>query len=264
MQVSALDAYFRVFSEGAEDAKFRQRALDVQRRVLEALRDTKPNELDVPKPGKNIASVNVGEVLGDPDLMDLELWFVMRDSSIPASRRAIFIGSKTRDEKRIEIYVDVPPNVQADMTSDVWKRIISKNGVKVFERTKEYFWHEFVHYMDFKRMSPTSRAKSFGKASKLGGGANPTKYFRDPVEFNAFVQQGLSRVEDHLKDARTKADAEKLIGKSVNDFYKLMLSVLTPGFAKNLDDRFKNKLKKRVAQMWTDTMNRFDGGKQNV
>ena len=257
--MNVLDKYFQIFREGSEDQKFRQRALDVFKRVLEDLRTLKTTDLDTPKAGKNIVSLKVGETLDDADLDDLHIWFVMRDDSIPVNRRAMFVGSSKTDYRRIEIYVDVPSTMVPRMTPEIWKRVIAKNGAKVFERVQEIFWHEFVHYMDFKRMHPVSRSKAFGKTKNLKGVADPGKYFNDPIELNAFIQQGLGRVQNHLANAGSKEEVEKVIGKSPNDFYRLMLKVLSPGFAKNLTDRNKNKLKKRVAQMWTDTMKRFGG-----
>lgn len=262
--MSALDEYFDIFREGADDAKYRQRALDTGRKLAAALGKLKPTDLDFPKAGKTITSVDLGELLKDPELEDLQVWFVARDENENASRRGVFVNKVKSGAKRIELYYDIPHDAMAKVTPDVWKSIVLKKAPQMFDQLNEIFWHEFVHYMDMKRMGPSSQRAAFAKVNALGGVSNPKKYFNDPVEYNAFVQQGLTRVEDHLSKVGSWVDAQKLIGKNPTEFYRLVLRVLSPGMKQVLDDKFKNKLKKRVAQMWNDTMRRFNGGGKNV
>jgi hypothetical protein len=261
--MSVIDNYFNIFREGADDAKYRQRALDTSRKLEAALKHIKASDLEFPKPGQQIVSLNLGEFLKDPELNDLDLFFVARDESENATRRGAFLNKVKSGGKRIELYVDVPDLVM-NLAPEKWKNIVVTNASKILDRSKDIFWHEFVHYMDMKRMSPASQKASFKKTAALGGTKNPGAYFNDPVEFNAFTQQGLTRVEDHLSKLGSKAEVQKLIGKDANEFYKLVLKVLSPGMKQNLNDKFKNKLKKRVAQMWDHTMARFEGDKKNV
>lgn len=255
--VSILDSYFKIF-EGADDQKFRKQGLEVSSKLQKALQNIKPTDLDKPKPGTNVVSVNVGELLKNDELKDLNLWFQARSDSSGQTVRGGFLSSPSKGTSRIVLFVDVPEDVVSKLTDDVWAKIISKQGATVLSRSEEIFWHEFIHYMDYKRMSPDSRKKAFQRAGALGGkNKNVSKYYNNPVETNAFIQQGLSRIENHLSAAKDKGAVQKLIGTSANDFYKRVTKVLSPGVFKNMDDKNKAKLKKRVAQMWNDVMKRF-------
>lgn len=261
--MSILDRYFQIFTEGANDQQFRQRAIDVGRRVQVALRNIPTAKLGVSKgPEKNVV-VNVGELLDDPELGDLDIHFVKKiepgtTTTKKLDRRAQFKGgTKSDPNRRIEIYVELPAAIINKLTPEKWKGLVALHGEKIMDRAKELFWHEFIHYMDHKRIHPEDPKKRSQVFKQKG--TDPKSYFNNPLELNAFIQQGLSRVENHLTSVGSRAEAEKIIGKSADEFYKTMLKLLSPGFAKNLNDQNKNKLKKRVAQMWTDTMKRFGG-----
>jgi len=261
--MSILDQYFQIFSEGASDQQFRQRAIDIGRRVQVALRNIPVAKLGVSKgPEKNIV-VNIGELLTDPELTDLDIHFVKKVENVEAGkknldRRAQFKGGTVSSpNKRIEIYVELPPDVVSKLTPEKWKGLVASHGEKIMDRAKELFWHEFIHYMDYNRIHPQDPKRRSQVFKKKGD--DKKSYFNNPLELNAFIQQGLSRVENHLTSVGSRAEVMKVIGKSADEFYKTMLKLLSPGFAKNLTDQNKNKLKKRVAQMWTDTMKRFGG-----
>jgi len=256
MHVSIIDSYYKIFSEGANDSKFRQMAMDTYRKALDSLSRISSADLMFPKAGKPIVSVNIGELLDDNALEDLDLWFIARDSSEEKNDAGRFVVPTAKGKRRIELYVDVPEDAfKRASEPNVWRGIVVKNAAKVLKRAKEVFWHEFIHYMDFSRMGKDSQGKAFsGKTRK-----DPKKYYNDPVETNAFIQQGLMRIEDHLTGMTDRSAVENLIGKSPNDFYNLVLKVISRSAIKNMNDNNKNKLKKRVARMWNDTMGRLGG-----
>lgn len=282
--MSILDRYFGLFSEGADDAKHRARALDVYERTLEALKHIKPSDLGIPSSREKNVSVDLGELLDEPELSDLELWFTpwtKHGEGKTGGKDGEFGHTKNKYVKYVRLFVMLGKDVDAnELTAraknipiEKWKDLIARNASKILQRSKQAFWHEFIHYIDYNRVHPDSRPGAFQKKNQLGNlkshdpvdiEKKKAKYYNDPIEFNAFVQQGLSQIENHLRSIKSKADAQKLVGKSANEFYTLVLKVLTPSFVKYMDEKFKAKLKKRVAQMYQEIMQKFDGGSTNV
>lgn len=253
-----LDMYFGIFSEGADDAKHRATALDVERRLSAALQGIKESDVRVIKAAAPTAAVDIGELVDDYRI-DVELHFVARKESKGSGKRGSFTGS------RIILYVDVPSEAFEKITPEIWKKIVVKNASSVLERSREIFWHEFIHYLDSERIDPSSRQDVISKAADAGSGTkkDPVKYFNNPIEFNAFLQAGLTRVEDHLTKVGSWDEAQKLMGGSADEFYKIVMKVIPPQMRKFMNDKYRNKAKKRIAQMWVTVKSRY-GGKKNV
>lgn len=254
--MNVLDGYFSIFNEGSNDAKLRQQALDVFKRSQEALRNIRPDMVNIPEAGKSIASVNLGDVLGDSDLKDLDLRFIKGETD--RLRGALKVKGK---KASLDIQVSIQPGPSksgtGDITPDQWKAVMVKNAHRVLERAREVFFHEFVHYQDWKRMGKKTKVLSKTPGMKTHGAQ---AYYSSPLEFNAFLQQGLSNIEHYL-DGKGPADIKKTIGNSADEFYRRVLKVLMPGFAKNLTPKYQAKLKKRVAQMWNDIKSGTNGDK---
>jgi hypothetical protein len=240
-----LDEYFKLL-EGADDAKFRARSIDVHNKLTKALTVDK-SKIDV--------VVNVGILLDDMSMDDLSIEFARRSENEKSKSDAKFVTNINKKEKKIVLFIDVPSKV-AEMSDGQWRKILQKgdNVAKIMERTKGLFYHEFVHYMDFARAPGTKKAFANFTSRKRSGTTSKKDYFNDPLESNAIIQQGLTQIEDYLNKV-TKNKALKIIGKSPDEFYKLVLDLI-PGH-KHFNEKYKSKLKKRTASMWTDVMNRF-------
>lgn len=256
--MNILDSYFGIF-EGAEDSKHRQVALDLYKKLLERFRTIKDADLKTPKPAEPYVSMNVGELLNDPEYDDLDLAFIATKETSKEAVNGKMSARVKGQNSLMSLYVGVPEVTLPRIKTPEWKKIMKKNIHVVFSRMREIFWHEFIHYADLKRMSPKSQKGAFAKsvkASREGGG----KYYSDPLEYNAFVQQGLIKIDDFLlSGVKDKAEATRLLGGSPTKFYQMVLKVIPYQMQKAMTDDYKNKLKKRVAQMWMDTMSRLGG-----
>jgi hypothetical protein len=240
-----LDEYFMLF-EGADDAKYRQRAIDVHGKITKALVTDKSKVSNV---------VNVGDLLDDDSMKDLSVEFVRRAEDEKSKSDAKFVTNVNKKEKKIVLFVEVPAKA-ANMSDDEWRKVLQKgsNIAKIMERTNGLFYHEFVHYMDFERAPGTKKAFVDFTNKKRSGSTTKADYFNDPLESNAIIQQGLTQIEDYLTTV-SKDKALKVIGKSPDDFFKLVLDLI-PG-NKHFTDKYKNKLKKRTASMWVDVMKKL-------
>jgi hypothetical protein len=253
--IPVLDRYFKIF-EGADDSKFRSIALDIYKKTLEALKGDGRRRLTKSKAGKPITTVNLGELLKNPELDNLEMWFIAKPPVTGTKTFGRFIpGSSTRPN-RIELNVYAKSDLP---TPEKFHQVLADGGaVKVLESAREVFWHEFVHFMDSERIGP-EKMKDLAKSSSSKAKTRDVKgYYNDPLEYNAFVQQGLTKI-DHFLQGKTPEQAKSLIGKDANEFYKLVLQVIPSDMRRVMTDTYKQKLKKRVAQMWSDLTRSNDG-----
>ncbi len=255
--MSVFDKYFGIFTERTNDQVMRQRAQDVFQATLEGLRSVKASEMKARTNGDVGVILNLAQLLGDESLKNLDLAITVASEKnqkmASGGQRTASFRSYPSGRGMIEILVFLPPEAQKIVTQASWPGVVVKQGAKIFERTKESFIHEFIHYMDWSRVHPDKRKAVMGKDL-----STPEKYYNNPLETNAYLQQGLSRVDDHLRGMSSRAEAQNLIGKSPDEFYRIMLKVLNPGIGKYMNAQNKNKLKKRLAGMWSDTMERFD------
>lgn len=242
--MSVLDEYFGIFSEGANDAAYRKQAQDMLSNVQAALRT--PKGVAAMEEHGDSLTVNLGELLGNQALEELDLSFVKED---PTKRTGSF---KIKPIPTIEL------NVGADAGD------LKKQAPAILQRMRDTFVHEFVHFLDFTRMGARG-PKVFGQqaaAQKGGEEAERNKrYVNSPMEFNAFFQQGIGNIENYLKslppESRLKV-ATKIIGSTPNEFMKRIsdLPWFRDQFLKNLNDKNKTKFMKRIAQAHTEIMKR--------
>lgn len=256
--MSILDTYFNLL-EGADDQKFRTLASNTFKGLLKAFGSVNPSDLKLPKAGKPVVSVNLGELLKKKQFKNLELWIMAVEDVKGVATRGRFFMSLGGKPARIELYVSAPKNVLDVLTPESWKQVVQKKIVQILPRMQDVFTHEFIHYLDIGRMNPDTREKAVDKSIMAAQSGEDSKYYTDPLEYNAFLQQGLTKIQNYIGNTKSKAKVERVIGKTPTEFYNLVLKVIPPEMKKNMNDVYKNKLKKRVAQMWTDTMGRFNG-----
>lgn len=269
--MSVLDQYFSLLTEGQDDAKFRQRAQDAFQKLLQVLPSKKDSWEQGAERGTRIdAKLRLGEVLDDKDMGDLVLTL-----SLERGHMSHYGGFRQKPEPTLEFFVD-PESLgmkswQArELKADSWKKLVQEKGSEILRKIGTTFVHEFVHYMDWKRMG--SRAGDvFTKTADSQRSSDKDEYERNidyhnsPLEFNAFFQEGIANLEAYLKglppDQRMKT-AEKLLGKSPDEFYRRVKAAaeerssdfFKAGFVSNLMSKNQAKFKKRIAQAWNDVM----------
>lgn len=269
--MSVLDQYFSLLTEGPNDAKFRKRAQDVFQKLLQVLPSKKNDWYAGAERGTRIdAKLHLGEVLGDQELGDLNLTL-----SLERGHMSHYGGFRQKPEPTIEFFVE-PEDIglkqwQArELKPDSWKKLVQDRGAEILKGVQTTFIHEFIHYMDWKRMGDRADAVFTKTADSQRSGDKDEferniDYHNSPLEFNAFFQEGVANIENYIRnlpgDQRLKA-AEKLLGKSPNEFYQRVVqaaeeragSHFKPGFVTNLLTKNQAKFKKRIAQAWTDIM----------
>lgn len=126
--------------------------------------------------------------------------------------------------------------------------VVSENP----EFIRDAFVHEYVHYMDWKRMGHQSWSE-MNKRQKSRKEEYPTEqgqlrsYYQEPIEQNAFFQQAA----ESFSSAMTPERAEKL---GIDAFYRLFVKHLqnSVGSIDVYRERQIPNLKKRVAQLYND------------
>lgn len=252
--MSVLEKYFAIF-EGESDAGFRQRAQTALKAIQAALkRGAKPDVFTGPAP---VASFDLGQLLKDPDMKTSRLEFVPGQKS----REAAFVP----ETQTLRFFVDTRKLFQVDpseLNPESWKTLVTKYGSDILGRMEQAFIHEFIHYMDWKRIHPDDekkRSKVFSSvpSSKTGGDA---AYFNNPLELNAHIQASLSKIETYLA-SQPPEKVKKILGGSADSFYKNVTAAMPKRMLKSLDDKSINKLKKRIAQAYQDITKKQQGEK---
>lgn len=111
---------------------------------------------------------------------------------------------------------------------------------------KDSFIHEFIHYLDFKRS---------GYSSKVINLKNYNDYYNDAGEFNAYYQESVNFIINLLENEETNVHFKKKF-KNFNDFYSWMISnVFDKDFVKNLNEKYKKKLKNRIYNVYDKFFN---------
>lgn len=86
------------------------------------------------------------------------------------------------------------------------------------QKARGTFIHEFVHLLDSERIPPAAWVKAAERSE-----FNQASYFRSPLEWNAFFQDGWSKVDAHMR--KLKADEfEEVIEQGWRDFLSVNLS----------------------------------------
>jgi len=269
---------FFALREGAKDAEFRAMAdasHDLVSKKLKAgtIKPTfEDGFFDEIPPWTNTDNKNSFYVVYDlsslgPKHEGLELAFgITSDKRVPGGQFSFSTSKKKeritlthydKEKKYIPSYEEgLPKDFQSDSARkglDRWKKSIVSGGAGKFlddNSVREAYVHEFIHHLDKARISKKGWA---AQASKSGSGG-ALNYFNNPLETNAFTQMGLSSMANHLKNVKTRAGANMLMGGSSQGFAKIALKHMAPEFVKNLSTANRKKLLKRIYQLYTDTM----------
>lgn len=106
--------------------------------------------------------------------------------------------------------------------------------------------HELVHYLDRKRINP--RGSSGKKHIKPKGSSDDghEAYFNSPLEFNAYFQQGLHEIMNHIMHAKSRrADMEQIM-RNYTNFRAAYISDFDRGFRDYMTDETKRRFEKRL------------------
>jgi hypothetical protein len=144
----------------------------------------------------------------------------------------------------IQIFIDSPDKINKNKRKyNAW---FAKNLLTFLlnPKIKEYYIHEFIHVMDFRRLDPlylknralTARQRENG----LDGKKNFDLYVNNPLELNAYFYQGLMSLI-HAKEENTK---------NPHKFVKRFMRHLPKVFRKNMNEKSEKKVIKRAYKLW--------------
>jgi hypothetical protein len=105
-----------------------------------------------------------------------------------------------------------------------------------------YLVHEVTHYFDYKR-----RKGPRTKSPKTQSGT--TAYYNDPLEFNAFFQQGVHTVLASLKTMRPSREFFTHF-ETYDNFYATFKMDFDESFRANLTPEMRKKFDVRVYKLW--------------
>lgn len=109
---------------------------------------------------------------------------------------------------------------------------------------KNSFIHEFIHYLDFKR--------SKGYKPNFNDKTTISDYYNSPTEYNAYYQEAANYIVNIFKDDNILSKFKEKFN-NFETFYKWMVeNVFDKDYIKNLNDKNKTKLKKRVYNIYSD------------
>jgi len=100
------------------------------------------------------------------------------------------------------------------------------------------FIHEFIHYQDEKKYTDDHFKN---KSIEAGQKGDFKTYVNSPHEFNAYYQQGLSEIDDVLTQ-------ENLY--TYKKFYDWAVPFFDSTFIKNINEKYKRKFHKRLADYY--------------
>ena len=138
---------------------------------------------------------------------------------------------------------------------DIWNE--AKNSFLDEHKIKEFFIHEFIHYLDQKR----SKESSIKNTSKFWGDQQYEKYFNDPSEFNAYFQSGSKKIEDFFDRDKRYIKLWYLI-ENYHKFEDFILQhyreyFYGEGFLENINEKYKRKFLQRLYQLWIFLKNKY-------
>ena len=247
--MTILDQLTTLIVEGAADAHHRMLARDAFRDISKALKSGRPVRW-IRQPGPHAAlSVNVGELLGAPELENLTLTF----ANTPGKPNAVL---RTKGSHKADIVLDVKVHdrktgkLHGDIPIERWEPSVKKLSAEMLERKKDEFIHEFIHFLDWIRIG--DRAPGVIRKTDR---STPGGYYNSPLEQNAFIQQGLSAIESYL-DGKDAKEIKSIIGSSSTEFLQIVMKVLPKEFTTHMNADTKRRLAKRVAQAYNDITNK--------
>lgn len=108
---------------------------------------------------------------------------------------------------------------------------------------KDSFIHEFIHYLDFKR--------SKGYTPNFNEKTTISDYYNSPTEYNAYYQEAANYIVNLFKDDNILSKFKEKY-TNFETFYKWMVeNVFEKDYIKNLNDKNKKKLKKRIYNIYS-------------
>lgn len=121
---------------------------------------------------------------------------------------------------------------------------IKHENQKPYERIfKESFLHEFIHYLDYLR----SRYKNVYNSENI------KSYYNNPREFNAYYHEGGSFMSDFFKKNPQMIEKFKEKYPNFNLFFDwAMKNIFDKDFIKHINSVNKNKLKKRLYNLYSE------------
>lgn len=200
-----------------------------------------------------IAWLNLKDLLREEALGDLLLVFrLQQGGQEPTTRRAraTFKSSiKTGGKNTISIILRLKEEEGRQITLDMWKKFVEAKGLKLFEDAQYTFIHEFIHFLDHLRVSDPEVLRTGSLSAGTASQADDDKYYNNPLETNAYTQQGFSKIDDLLKKSATRKQVVKVAQEGPHQFHEFALGAFSKKFLKNLEEPNKRKLAKRILQL---------------
>lgn len=103
--------------------------------------------------------------------------------------------------------------------------------------------HEIIHYFDRKRQTTPTKNAVFGKVKGVPS-HETERYYNSPIEFNAYFQQGMHNIMNHLE---TTKDPQL---DSFEDFKRAHLVDFNLSFRENLNAEYKKKFERRLYKIY--------------
>lgn len=246
--------------EGIHDAAFRARAQDAWKKMIDAI------ELD-----PHVLYTADGEQLGGPATYILskdffpESNFIVAFVFVPENKRPFYgdIRNVARGKVPvISLYIKSSRGLLAAVgeRSDIGWFFGNQIREMLDGQNKSAFIHEFTHLLDYGRFkgSPPHSGEQY-RAGKIA------QHYNNPVETNAYTQELFAAFEDEIEKYSGSMGDEparwfRRFGKTASDFYTYFMKFAhghSPSFFKYMDQRTATHLKKRVAQLYTDTLDRY-------
>ena len=121
--------------------------------------------------------------------------------------------------------------------------------------TKETYIHELTHYADRKRQQ--SKMPDGGLTGKFYSGTkierSKEEYFNDPLEFNAYFQEGALKIFNHIFSGDETAfflDDMEWCMYSFDRFKKSFKDYFSFSFREHLNPEYKKKFERRLYKLW--------------
>lgn len=129
-----------------------------------------------------------------------------------------------------------------------WKQHVRHHAPNIVKINHDVFVHELIHAFDRERIKSKPAFKQQVQKASAGGDAD---YYNNPLELNAFIQQGLSKMVSQLKQQNTPETRRVLMGDTPQKFFQRLTShYMNKNFIKNLTPVNRQKLAKRAYQLW--------------
>lgn len=178
--------------------------------------------------GDIIFYVNASE-FGGPD--DLMMGF-SHNSSV-SGEAYLTAGKNTRTGQVTWFAVMILPEDPAKETDISFKL----SSVQISEML-----HEIIHYFDRKRQTTPTKNAVFGKVKGVPS-HETERYYNSPIEFNAYFQQGMHNVMNHIEKTNPQLG-------SFEDFKREHLVDFNLSFRQNLNAEYQKKFDRRLYKIY--------------